>query len=98
MVDFIDPPEKKSKESSEHWRNVVRQLRDNPGTWGFVGNYSIGVATHIRKGRYPAFLSGTHEDRQVDVLSNFEITTRTTEDGRNDIYIRYVGVNGPKEG
>lgn len=87
-----DPPESKRK-PSDHWVNVVRKLQNEyPGQYGMVGNYSVGVATHIRDGDYPAFLPASPvEDKRAYVRSHWDVTTRRTPDGRNDVYIKWIG-------
>ena len=60
-----------------------------------VGNFSPGVATHIRRGLYKAFLGGwvgSEGDVTAYMQRHWEITTRKTDVGsRNDIYIRWIG-------
>ena len=93
-MQFVNPPEPKQRRSNEHWRNVVKELKASPEQWGLVGNYSIGVATHIRNGRYPAFLDGwqgSPEQTALYMARHWEVTTRKTPDGRNDLYIRWIG-------
>lgn len=93
-MQFVNPPAARRRESNAHWRNVARELKANPQQWGLVGNYSIGVATHIRNGRYPAF---TEEWKAADgpasiyMEAHWEVTTRKTPDGRNDVYVRWLG-------
>jgi len=87
---FVSPPPTKLKGNSDHWVQVVEELKKNPNEWGLAGNYSIGVSTHIKKGRYKAFYpEGTHMP-MVYVAQNWEITTRTNGNNRVDIYIRWV--------
>lgn len=87
-----DPPESKRK-PSDHWVNVVRKLKtEYPGEYGMVGNYSVGVATHIRDGDYPAFLPAAPvDDKRSYVRTHWDVTTRRTPDGRNDVYIKWIG-------
>lgn len=93
-MEFIDPPAPKTRPKSKHWPEVVDALKKNPGQWGLAGNYSIGVATHVRNGRYVAFFPDGETDRKGYMESNWEVTTRNTSDGRNDLYIRWVGSDG----
>lgn len=102
-MDFVDPPPSKYKKNSDHWLSVVKKLKENPNEWGLVGDYSIGVSTHIKKGRYPAFYpKGKLGDKSAEeyVAEHWEITTRShhQESGidvaasafnRVDIYIRW---------
>lgn len=89
-----DPPESKRKPSAD-WVKKVKMLKDEyPGQYGLVGNYSVGVATHIRDGDYPAFLPDTPvADKAGYVRSHWDVTTRRTPDGRNDVYIKWVGAD-----
>lgn len=89
-----DPPESKRKPSADWVRKVNILKTQHPGEYGMVGNYSVGVATHIRNGDYPAFLPDTpldEEDREKYVRTHWDITTRRTPNGRNDVYIKWLG-------
>ena len=95
-MEFIAPPPEKKGQRSERWRTIVARLKEHRGEWAMVGNFSPGVATHIRRGKYPAFLP--EGERLVDDAAsvymkvNWEITTRKTDNGkRNDVYIRWLG-------
>lgn len=94
-MEFVSPPPHQPRQRSEKWVNVVAELKANPGEWAKVGNFSPGVATHIRRGKYPAFLEGWQGDREQASLymqQNWDITTRKTDNGtRNDVYIRWIG-------
>lgn len=93
------PPVHRGRQQSRYWHDVANELRNDPHTascsdspcphWGMVGNFSVGVANHIRKGHYPAFLpSSLDGDREAYMNVYWEVTTRKTDDGRNDIYVR----------
>jgi hypothetical protein len=93
-----NPPESKRKPSTDWVKRVKTLKTEYPGEYGLVGNYSVGVATHIRQGDYPAFLPeslrGTDQEaREAYVRSHWDITTRRTSDGRNDVYVAWVGKN-----
>ena len=91
-MEFTEPPLMKHQKSRKHWTEIVQQLKDNPGKWALVGNYSPGVATHIRRGKYPAFLE-THDtpDKNLAYMTkHWEVTTRKTGEGRNDVFIRWI--------
>ena len=92
-MEFTEPPLMKHQKSRKHWTEIVQQLKDNPGKWALVGNYSPGVATHIRRGKYPAFLEkpGSAEEMLDYMTKHWEVTTRKTGEGRNDIFIRWIG-------
>ena len=96
MVEFMDPPTESRGARSQRWRDIVATLKEKQGEWGIVGNYSPGVATHIRRGKYRAFLpegERLQEDAAVAYIKlHWEITTRKTDNGkRNDIYMRWLG-------
>ena len=94
-MEFIDPPKEVRGERSKRWQEIIATLKENTGEWANVGNFSPGVATHIRRGQYKAFLEGWEGDEhQVTAYMqrHWEITTRKTNEGsRNDIYIRWLG-------
>lgn len=94
-MDFVDaPPDRKRRPLSQRWVDIVAGLHENPAQWALVGRFSPGIATSIRRGRYPAFTLNKPEsiDDEVWIEQNYEITTRKCEDGsKNDIYIRFIG-------
>jgi hypothetical protein len=92
-MDFVEPPPPKRKTNSEHWVNVVKTLKAEPGEWGLAGNWSVGVSTHNKTGRYPAFYPTElpKEDREAYIADHWEITTRTNGTNRVDLYVRWIG-------
>lgn len=92
-MEFMTPPPEKRGQRSEKWRNIVTELKANKGEWALVGNYSPGVATHLRRGKYPAFLEGSENmDPALFMPQHWEVTTRKTDSGRrNDVYVRWLG-------
>ncbi len=91
-MDFVDPPKEARGEKSRRWISIVAALKEHKGEWAKVGNYSPGIATHIRRGSYPAFLPDDLSiDSQVYMSQHWEVTTRKTEPGRQDVYVRWVG-------
>jgi hypothetical protein len=91
MVEFEPPPPIRSGRRNPHWDNVVAQLKEHPGEWALVGNYSPGMAAHIRKGTYPAFIPEGTKDAAAYMKKHWAITSRKTGEGRNDLFIRYLG-------
>ena len=66
---------------SQHWVDAVALARKNRGKPVFVGTYSPGVAVHIRRGTYPAFLpDGYDGDPRAYMEDNWMIETRTDKD------------------
>jgi hypothetical protein len=92
-MEFIDPPPEAKGQRSERWREIVRTLKENKGQWALVGNFSPGVATHIRRGQYRAFLDANDPSSpDVYMKQHWEVTTRKTDNGtRNDVYVRWLG-------
>lgn len=94
-MEWVDPPPNRKGARSQHWREVVVALKAQPSIWAKVGNYSPGVATNIRRGKYPAFLGGVDasiDDVEMYMNHHWEITTSKTDEGkRNDIFIRWLG-------
>jgi hypothetical protein len=91
-MDFVTPPKEMRGERSKRWVEIVDTLRANVGEWGLVGNYSPGIATHIRRGSYPAFLPDDLSiDKQVYMSQHWEITTRKNGESRQDVYVRWLG-------
>jgi len=94
-MEFVDPPPEERGQRSKRWEEIAETLRANRGKWANVGNFSPGIATAIRRGKYKAFLHGKYNDENAAHLhmkQHWEVTTRKTDNGaRNDIYIRYLG-------
>lgn len=94
-MEFVSPPPEAKGERSKRWQEIVTSLKEHRGEWALVGNFSPGVATHIRRGKYAAFLEefqGDEQQMSLYMSRNWDITTRKTDGGkRNDIYIRYIG-------
>lgn len=100
-MDFVDPPVTKKGAVSEKWLEIARALQAHPNEWGLVGDFTPGVATHLRRGTYPAFMdgfSGEHGPQATLYMkSRWEITTRkianTEETGgtRQNIYMKWIG-------
>lgn len=94
-MEFTDPPPEQRGNRSQKWIDIVRELQKHPGEWAKVGNYSPGVATNIRRGRYKMFLDGWEGDdaqRALYMQRHWEVTTRKTDDGhKNDVFIRWLG-------
>lgn len=77
---------------SQRWINVVTWLNDNAKTWGYVGEFSPGISTQIRKGQYPAFLPPDFNgDRKAYMEKHYEVTVEMVKGTRRcDLYIRKV--------
>ncbi len=96
-MERMDPPPTAKSERSEDWRQRVNLLQQNPNEYYKVGNYSPGVATHIRRGSYKAFLpaeaAGWSDDtKETYMRQHWHVTTRKTDDGtRNDVFVKWLG-------
>ena len=91
-MEFKEPPEERRRQRSPHWEKAVAQLKEKPYEWGMVGVYSPGVASHLRKGKYPSFIPEGTENPERYMKDNWEVTTRRINDGRrNEVYIRWIG-------
>ena len=93
-MEFIDPPKPKRPLNSTEWPKICAELQASPNTWGFVGDHSVGVTTHIKKGRYRAFYPEGmgKDDREGYIKKHWEMTTRTNgKPNRVDLFIRWIG-------
>lgn len=94
-MQFVDPPPEARGERTKRWEEIVETLKANRGQWALVGNYSPGIATAIRRGKYKSFLTENENDEtkaQMYMQQHWEVTTRKTDDGkRNDVYVRWLG-------
>ena len=94
MVEIKDPPPSKQAAGRAYWAETTSELRTaHPGAWGLTGNWSIGVSTSIRQGKYVAFFpASTPKDaREGYVSQHWEIRTAANGDARNDVYVRWLG-------
>jgi hypothetical protein len=95
-MEFKEPPAERRRQRSDHWENAVAELRKNPGKWGMVGVYSPGVASHLRKGKYPSFIPNGTDNPEKYMSDHWEVTTRRINDGRrNEVFIRWIGDGTP---
>jgi hypothetical protein len=96
-MERMDPPPTSKAQRSEEWREKVTFLKAHPNEFYRAGNYSPGVATHIRRGEYKAFLpddlrAASPEAREAYMSLHWKITTRKTDDGkRNDLFVKWLG-------
>lgn len=94
-MEICTPPEPKRKALSEYWLNVVATAKGIEGEeFVKVGPYSVGVATNIRNGFYPAFLpkAGLDDEQKKTYMSDhWVITTRKCSPTKNHIFIRWMG-------
>lgn len=89
MVSIEDPPP--SKQRDFPWPEIVATINKAKGKFHLIGEFSPGVATHIRQGRYKAFIPDGTDDPQAYMGREYEVTTRNVPgDGgkRVVLYIR----------
>lgn len=94
-MEFKDPPEtaRKRRKNTEKWEQIKKSLMGNPDQWGLIGNFTLGVGTHIRRGKYGSLIPESITDvseRPAYMEKHWEVTTRRTGES-NDVYIRWIG-------
>lgn len=102
-MEFVDPPVTRKGAVSEKWLAIAHALKENPNKWALVGDFTPGMATHLRRGTYPAFMedfSGeSPEQATLYMKLHWQITTRKKENSgededqkpRHNIYMRWIG-------
>lgn len=95
MMEFDDsPPLGFRQQRAAFWRNAVKELQAMPGQWGKVGEYSPGIATQLRKGKYSYFLDGKPESMEPEtwMRSRWDIHAKKLPGQRRDeVWIRWNG-------
>ena len=81
-IKWCEPPALKraSRAGKGRWYRALDTLRQHPGVWANIGAADRSVGSLISAGR----LGGAHP-------GEFEVTTRIRDDGKCDIYARFVG-------
>lgn len=88
------PPSSRKRPPSDKWAEIVATLKKNPDKYGLVGNFSLGVGSHIRRGRYSALVPSEirdKEDRETYISEHWDIVTRRNGTDRADVYIKWIG-------
>lgn len=91
MVHVEEPPPSRQHHSDIPWTEIVATINEAAGRFHLIGEFSPGVATHIRQGRYKAFIPDGTDDPQAYMAREYEVTTRNVPgEGRQRImlYIR----------
>jgi hypothetical protein len=92
---FSEPPEvTRKRPPTLKWTAIAESLKENPGKYGLVGNFSLGVGSHIRKGKYASLvpLEIRDADERADYMErHWNVTTRRSGIDRADIYIVWIG-------
>jgi hypothetical protein len=89
-----DPAPSRLYVGKVNWAEAVKIAAEHPQTWYLVGEFSPGMAQHLRQGGNKAFLLGTEPKDPVRFMrSNWEIAARVARTGeqRVNIYIRKIG-------
>ena len=89
-----DPLPKRRGPRTSKWPNIVTELHEIAPEWGFIGEFSPGVATQIKNGLYPAFIpTGFTGDRKKYMDDHYEVTITTiTGTRRCELFIRELEV------
>lgn len=90
-MEFVEPPPLKHKRNSQKWIDIVDTLKQNPGEYGRLSDQAIGISTHIKNGRYPAFYPKDTGDKETYIAQHWEITTRSAGKNRVDLFIKWLG-------
>lgn len=81
QIEFTGAMPPPAKRSSGWGKFVARALREKPGQWANIGARSRSCAHMIRHGGSAPF----------QPAGSFEAVTRTRDDGKVDVYARYIG-------
>lgn len=75
-LQWIEPPSKGRRGAKPgKWSEIANTLRGNPGAWALVSGEEGSSGSRARA--MPA--------------DEYDVTSRVREDGRYDVYARYVG-------
>lgn len=87
-----DPPETHQTARRVNWSEVVTTIKEAPGEWFRVGEFSPGVAAYLKSGRYKALYPDDVVHAPAYIAQHYEITTRVARPGepRVDLYIRWL--------
>lgn len=77
----LPPGNKQGRSRSKFYTEIAVTARKNPAEWVVLKGYkSAAIASHMRKGKYPAINPDDHE-----------IECRRENDGTYSLYLKYVG-------
>ena len=65
------------RKPGKDWAAVLEHLRKRPGRWALIDHGYASIVSYIQ--------------RRHDPRGEFEFTTRAADDGKRDIYGRYIG-------
>lgn len=92
-IEFRTPQPPAKRQGRVDWTSVDRELRGAPNEWGYIGVFSSGVASGLRAGRYVALHPHGHDqDKASQYMSrHWEVTVRKVENGKYELYLRWLG-------
>jgi hypothetical protein len=87
-----DPPAPQQFIRGIKWDEVVDVLKNNPNDFFLVGEFSPGMASHLRSGKIKAMVPAGETDPEGYVSRHYEITARSIVKGgaRVEIFMRYL--------
>jgi hypothetical protein len=87
-----DPPESRQYRKGVDWEEVVKTLKATPNQFFLIGEFSPGIAGHIRGGKYKPFLPAGETDPKGYMKRHYEVTARTHKTGasRIDLYLKWM--------
>ena len=92
------PPPPKQNGQDIDWDAVVARLNTERGEYFHIGEFSPGVAHHIRVGRYPSFFPVGTDNPQSYIRKRYHVTTRSvtgSDPRRSELFIkRYLTDEG----
>lgn len=98
-MELEEPPALERNPDRKYWADVVETLKSNPGKAGKSGPHSIGVANHIRNGRYAAFIPPGVKEKDEYAKRHWYVTSRKSEphEGkrRQWVYVTWLGDQCP---
>lgn len=83
VVEWADPPPRQ-RGAAPKWNQALLALKARVGTWARVATYK-NAATARRSVQIAVRAAAAR------VGGRFEFTTRQADDGRGDVYARYLG-------
>ena len=89
-----DPPKPNHRwEGQTDWDAYVASMKANKNEWGYCGDFSSGIANHIRSGRYKQFHphGDDAEAARLYMKKHWEVTVRKNDDGLYELYVRWLG-------
>jgi hypothetical protein len=90
----MDPAPSRLYVGKVNWLKAVELANAEKGTWFLCGEFSPGMAQHLRKGGNKAFFMGQEpKDPERFMRAHWEIAARVARKGeqRVNIFIRRVG-------